>query len=567
MADALVQEANTQLVNEFSSLFFLDLPTDQRYISNEFHKYSPTNALSEDSDIRFFLPAFTGAAVYMLKDIYIQVKVNLQENNAKIANSKVVSVVNNTAHSLFKSCAIYLNDEIINTDFDNYHYKAYIKNIVSYSNAVKQSQISLGTDGFFPDGAFYFDDMTNNKGFVQRQKPFAKKKVTGSGTSVVTTYDYYGEDVTFIAKLQHDLVSCNTPLLPGVAVRIELARNNHKLLVLSSDTTSNFQLKIKEVFLHVPVALLNTSLFNSIESRLKEKPALMHYTRTVIAKQEIPQHSTSFTSDNLFLRTQIPAKIIIGFVLVEAANGKYSKNCFNFARRWGGTALHASHQEQASSAEVPFPLNNEILSQEQRLNQLKSELRTIKDRRSSFSSFLPDWFQRNDSLSENQLIQEIAALEASITHLRETRRSSPLPSHQVQLGEEFDDGIFIESTTLTLNGKPIDSLTQMKATARQDAINFMRFHHFLNFSDSLVTNSISEDDFLGGNFFLVYDMSTCARSNQSFMIPSVRLGTLEFTVRFNKPMTENVNMIIYQEHPSLITINENRKVSASYSKI
>lgn len=567
MADALVQEANTQLVNEFSSLFFFNLPTDSRYLSTEFHKYSPTNAITTDSDIRFFLPAFTGAAVYLLKDIYFEVKVNLQENNTKIANTKSVSVVNNTAHSLFKSCSLYLNDEIVNTDFDNYHYKAYIKNTLSYSNAVKQVQISLGADNFFPDGAYMFDDMTNNKGSIQRQKSFAKKKVTGSGAAAVTTYEYHGADVTFIAKLQHDLVTCNTPLLPGVAVRIELSRNNDKILVLSSDDASNFQLKIKEIFLHVPVALLNTALFNSIESRLKEKPALMHFTRTVIAKQEIPQNSTSFTSDNLFLRTQIPAKIIIGFVLVEAVYGKNSKNCYNFARRWGGTNLHSSHEPRQSLSEEPFEVNDEILRQEQRITQLRNELRRISENRTSLSSFLPDWFQsRQDNTTENQLIQQIADLEESINNLRRARNHSH--SQQSQLEDEtFDDGIFIESTLLTLNGKPIDSLTQMKASARQDAINFMRLHYFMNFNESLVSNSITEDDFLGGNFFLVYDMSTCARSNQSFMVPSVRLGTLEFTVRFNKPMTNNVTMIIYQEHPSLITINENRKVSASYSKI
>lgn len=567
MADALVQEANTQLVNEFSSLFFFNLPTDSRYLSTEFHKYSPTNAITTDSDIRFFLPAFTGAAVYLLKDIYFEVKVNLQENNTKISNTKNVSVVNNTAHSLFKSCSLYLNDEIVNTDFDNYHYKAYIKNTLSYSNAVKQVQISLGADNFFPDGAYMFDDMTNNKGSIQRQKSFAKKKVTGSGAAAVTTYEYHGADVTFIAKLQHDLVTCNTPLLPGVAVRIELSRNNDKILVLSSDDASNFQLKIKEIFLHVPVALLNTALFNSIESRLKEKPALMHFTRTVIAKQEIPQNSTSFTSDNLFLRTQIPAKIIIGFVLVEAVYGKNSKNCYNFARRWGGTNLHSSHEPRQSLSEEPFEVNDEILRQEQRITQLRNELRRISENRTSLSSFLPDWFQsRQDNTTENQLIQQIADLEESINNLRRARNHSH--SQQSQLEDEtFDDGIFIESTLLTLNGKPIDSLTQMKASARQDAINFMRLHYFMNFNESLVSNSITEDDFLGGNFFLVYDMSTCARSNQSFMVPSVRLGTLEFTVRFNKPMTNNVTMIIYQEHPSLITINENRKVSASYSKI
>ena len=191
MADAIVQEANTQLINDFSSMYFYDLPTDQRFISTEFHKYSPTNAINEDSDTRFFLPAFTGAAVYILKDIYVEVKLSLQLNGEKLDTSKNVSVVNNTTQSLFKCCSMYLNDEIVNKDFDLYHYKAYIKNVLSFSNGVKSAQVSLGTDNFFPDGAFKFDSMTpttgTNKGYDQRQRTFAKKSDRYSSFSCYNT--------------------------------------------------------------------------------------------------------------------------------------------------------------------------------------------------------------------------------------------------------------------------------------------------------------------------------------------------------------------------------------------
>lgn len=579
MADSLVQEANTQLINDFSSMYFYHLPTDQRFISTEFHRYSPTNALTDGSDVRFFLPAFTGAAVYILKDTYVEVKVCLQLANAKIPAGGDVSVVNNTTHSLFKTCSMYLNDEIVNKDFDNYHYKAYIKNVLSFSNALKSAQISLGTDNFFADGAFNFDEMSDsNKGYGQRRKAFAKVSMEGSGSSTVKTITYHGEDVTFIAKLQHDLVTCNTPVLPGVAVRIELTLNPHKLLVLSKSDTDNYELKIKDIFLHVPVALLEPSLYSSIESRLKEKPALMHYTRTVISRHEIPLNSTAFTSDHLFLRTQIPSKIIIGFVRVDALYGKNSLNCFNFARRWGGSSLHATQGSHVMSPSVPNDDDDDIdiLDAERRLADLRRELQgnVAGQRRNSISARLQRFMGlRNDpnvTPGTEQIVQRIADLEDTVHNLRAASRRrnqhTPVPEGQ-QLGAEFDPGLFIESTVLTLNGKPIDSLSQEKATARQDTVNFVRMHHFMNFNDSLLTNSISEEDFLGGNFFLVYDMSTCSRSNQSFMVPSIRLGTLEFTVRFNKAMTEKLTMIIFQEHPSLISINENRKVSASYSMI
>ena len=62
--DGISQEANTQLVNEFNSQFFFNLPTDLRYQSVEFVKYSPQASISEHGDIRFYLPPRTGPAVY-----------------------------------------------------------------------------------------------------------------------------------------------------------------------------------------------------------------------------------------------------------------------------------------------------------------------------------------------------------------------------------------------------------------------------------------------------------------------------------------------------------------------
>ena len=71
---------------------------------------------------------------------------------------------------------------------------------------------------------------------------------------------------------------------------------------------------------------------------------------------------------------------------------------------------------------------------------------------------------------------------------------------------------------------------------------------------------------MNGNFFCVYDLSTCSKSNVGFLVPSIRLGDLKFVVEFNKPLKHKVTMVIYQEHPALLTINHDRKVSLSYTK-
>ena len=586
--DGIAQEANTQLVNEFNSQFFFNLPTDLRYQSVEFVKYSPQAAITENGDIRFYLPARTGAAVYFLKDIFMEAKVNLcNDDGTKIADAKDVSVVNNTCHSLIKRLSVKIGDvSIVNTDNDFYFYKAYFKNLLGLSSNVKNAQIGLGADNWATDIATKFDSMDkNNTGYESRRLAFAEKKMV----STVATYSYYGDDVTYLARLQHDLVSCDVPLIPGIEVNIEMSINKNEFLVKTSEASPKYKLKLKELYLHVPIGILSASLYNSMEASLKSKPVLMHYTRTSISILEIPLSSSSFTAETVFSRTQVPSKVIIGFVDTEAFNGSFSKNGFNFRRSWTGeSSLNQQPQPPLppSQPQPPPPPRDdesdiEILNAETRLNELRSELTNIQSpnqRRNSLSISIQRFLGLNEGPSNNvnvdNLARRIQELEDFLGNLRAQRHpqptppapAAPPPPTTTTLRDETVSN-FIKGTLLTFNGHPVDSLTQTNATVREDAINYCRLNYFLNFSDSLLTNSIAYKDFLNGNFLCVYDLSTCSKSNVGFLVPSIRLGDLKFLVEFHKPLKHKVTMVIYQEHPALLTINDNRKVTMSYSKI
>lgn len=45
-AEAILQEANVQLVQEFNTLFFQSWPTDARYLSVEYTKHNPLTAVN-----------------------------------------------------------------------------------------------------------------------------------------------------------------------------------------------------------------------------------------------------------------------------------------------------------------------------------------------------------------------------------------------------------------------------------------------------------------------------------------------------------------------------------------
>ena len=553
------------------------MPTDLRYQSVEFVKYSPQASISENGDIRFYFPPRTGAAVYFLKDIFMEAKVNLcNDDGTKIGDGKDVSVVNNTCHSLIKRLSVKIGDvSIVNTDNDFYFYKAYFKNLLGLSATVKNAQIGLGADNWVTDTAEKFDSMDkSNNGYENRKLAFASRTTT----STATTYSYYGDDVTYIARLQHDLVSCDVPLIPGIEVNIEMSINKKEFLVKTSEASAKYKLKLKELYLHVPIGILSASLYNSMEASLRSKPVLMHYTRTSISVLEIPLNSSSFTAETVFSRTQVPSKIVIGFVDTEAFNGSYSKNGFNFRRSWTGeSSLRQPQTAPPQEAQRDDESDIEILNAEQRLNELRSELTNVQipnQRRNSLSGSIQRFLGLNEpqvqisNVNVDNLARRIQELEDLIGNLRAQQRRNnlpdSLPSQQLTAATISN---FIKGTLLTFNGHPVDSLTQLNATEREDAINFCRFNYFLNFSDSLLSNSINYNDFMNGNFLCVYDLSTCSKSNVGFLVPSIRLGDLKFVLEFHKPLKHKVTMIIYQEHPALLTINENRKVTMSYSKI
>jgi len=591
--DGIAQEAKTQPVTDFSSQFFDNLPTDLRYQSIEYQKYSPITSISENGNIRFSLPARTGPAVYFIKDIFMEVRVNLQnEDGTKIVDGKDVSVVNLTPHSMFKRMSISLdNVSVQNTDNDYYHYKAYIKTIIGNSSAVKTTQLGMGADNFAPDVPGQFDSMNSEKNYAygRRREAFAKQEKS-SATPPVISYKYYGDDVTYIAIVQHDMVSCDVPVIPGIEVKFEMSLNQHSFLVKTSESGAKYKLKLKELYLHVPIGILSSALFNSLEASLRTTPVLMHFTRTTVSVVEIPTDSTTFSVDTVFSRTQVPSKIIIVFIDTEAFLGSYSKNGYNFRRSWTGESSISTPPQPPTPQPPPPPPSNftedesdiEILNAEERLNELRNDLifcRNLNQRRNSAPpSILQRVFgiNRDDpeprQLNVDNLARKIQELEAFLENIRVRRReaASPLPALPPQPStENLQSEItnFIKGTVMTLNGHVIDSLTQFSATSREDAMNFCRFKVFTNYYESMFSNNIDYNAYLNGNFMLAYDLSTCSKSNNGFIVPSIRLGDLKFLVEFHKPLKHKVTMLIYQEHPALLTINHNRKVTSSYTKI
>lgn len=205
--------------------------------------------------------------------------------------SKKVAPINNIAHSLFESVRLTINDIPISLSPDNYGYKAYINNVLTYSQIIKDTQLSQ--QGWYTDLSSHMDSENNNSGFSQRNYAFRK--------NYKLTEAYRPEGATFFARLLHDLVSAEAGLPPNTKVKIELQKANDDFLLMKQATDpENYKLKITNICLYIPIAQLSSVVFNELNTYMTRKidpqPVGIHYRRTEVRPITFPKNKQEYFS-------------------------------------------------------------------------------------------------------------------------------------------------------------------------------------------------------------------------------------------------------------------------------
>jgi len=116
--------------------------------------------------------------------------------------TKEVGMRNNILHTLFQKVSMFINDTLITVSPENYAYKAYFTNTLTFGQECKESH--LGTQGYVSDSSGYFDNTNDsfNVGFYLRNKVFRDE--------MDTTKNFRETGSQFIGRLLHDLIACET---------------------------------------------------------------------------------------------------------------------------------------------------------------------------------------------------------------------------------------------------------------------------------------------------------------------------------------------------------------------
>ena len=208
--ESQLSEAGTFPAQVYAESFFAKLPTDARFLQCTYQKFMPSSSI-DGKTIEFNLDRYDAANVYLIQDTNIEVTVSITKNDGTLpADGVQVSVANNLLHSMFESVRLTINDMPISVSPNNYPYKAYIANCLTYSTFVKAAQ--LACQGWYSDTAAHMGPVEDNTGWSERGNLFKKD------------YDprnsFKSNGTTLFGRLLHDLVACETGLPPNTKVSL-----------------------------------------------------------------------------------------------------------------------------------------------------------------------------------------------------------------------------------------------------------------------------------------------------------------------------------------------------------
>ncbi|XP_067941917.1 uncharacterized protein F54H12.2-like [Watersipora subatra] len=278
-------------------------------------EYLPTTSLDDTSPIKFMISGDSNHYIDPYSSyLYLEVKITKQDGTDIDAGTQI-GPVNLLAHSLFQQVDVWLNDTLITSSSNLYHYRAYLETLLSFSDESKKSQLTMSL--YSKDTPGQMDDIADaNTGLVARRE-FTDESKT----------------VPLICKLHSDIFLQKRLLLNGVDMRIKLIRNSDKFVLMGANNSTH-KLKITAASFFVRKVKVNNGIqLQHIELMDKKmQPAIYPIRKVDMKTYNVSTGSLSMNEESLFSGI-LPKRIVIGFVTSKAFEGGYDKNPFNFTHQ------------------------------------------------------------------------------------------------------------------------------------------------------------------------------------------------------------------------------------------
>ena len=200
----------------------------------------------------------------------------------------------------------------------SYSYRAYIDNLLSFSNESKEQ--SLKYHGFAKDTYDKFDDV-------------AKERANNGNDGFKKRADLFCTDnfFHFSVKLRIDLANIDQFIQPGTQLRFEIERNTDNFTLLT-DTGSDgkYSFEIKDTSLEFDKMIPTESYWSHYESNISKSPNIYTYDHVKIQSFIYPSGINDLSIQSMFHTDKLPSYFIFALITDEAYMGSVNKNPFKF---------------------------------------------------------------------------------------------------------------------------------------------------------------------------------------------------------------------------------------------
>ena len=294
--------------------------------------------------------------------------ITLSDGKSKLTGGGQTNVapVNNFLHSLFKQVDVYLNGKQVTPAMGTYAYRSYIETLLNYDVSAKKSQFSsalyykdtatkMEETGSLPtEKEITYVEADTHSGSSARSPKQVSIPVPGKGNQgFAKRHKFIKNGIQFVLSgpIFSDIFMNDRLLLNMMDLKVVLNRSSDPFCLMDKngdDALLEPRVHLTDVVLKIRKVKVDQAVSDGVERMLKQTPALYPIRRVECKILTISENLPTVRHDNIFSGI-IPKSFVFGLVDVDAANGVYGKNPYNF-QHFGVTNVSLT----ANGQEIPF---------------------------------------------------------------------------------------------------------------------------------------------------------------------------------------------------------------------
>ena len=261
-------------------------PTMTSMQESQWVEHFPVASIANDSPIEFMIPPQTEFWTDLSQSfLYVKFKIIQAADDSALANDANIAPVNNFLHSMFSNIDLYLNNKLITSGSNNYPYRAYIENLLSYSPESKKTHLRAG-ELWIKDTAGHMTDAQtegNNAGAKQRIAAIAESK----------TVELFG-------RLHLDVFLQEKYLPNGVEIRLRLNKSRPEFCIIQHTGEPKVKIQFESVSFHVRNVELSPVVANNLNQLIAQNNMKIPIRRVEVKTFSITNGTLSKVEDHLF---------------------------------------------------------------------------------------------------------------------------------------------------------------------------------------------------------------------------------------------------------------------------